>query len=76
MRKDEVGWLSNMSGASPKKVVRDVSKMGLKRRTPAMRTASSKVTPSFNFLFIKWTMIKLSFTTTPDKAIIPKMEDW
>ena len=65
---------SNIKGSKPKKVVSDVSKIGRKRRTPARRTASINFMPFLTWRFMKSTITRLSFTTTPDKAIIPSNE--
>ncbi len=57
---------SNINGSRPAKVVIDVRRIGRNRRTPADRTASPSFTPSFTRAEMKCTMMRLSFTTTPD----------
>ncbi len=67
--------VSNSSGNKPTKVVRVVSNMARKRFLPAFKIASSADRFSAFPLLANSTNIKLSFTTTPAKAIIPNSDN-
>ena len=65
---------SKMMGNKPIKVVSDVKIIALNRCEPASIAAFTKEWPSLRARLTKSTMIKLSFTTTPDKAMIPQID--
>ena len=64
--------VSRMIGTRPKNVDSEVSRMALKRLDAASLTAYNKGTPRARSLLTKSTRIRLSFTTTPASAIMPK----
>ena len=64
--------VSSIIGRSPRDVVSDVSMIGRRRRIEAHRTASNADMPSSRLRFAVTTSTRLSFTTTPVSAMIPK----
>ncbi len=65
---------SNTIGNKPKKVVAEVSMIARKRCVPACSAANFLSRPQSLARLTKSTIIKLSLTTTPDKATRPKTE--
>ncbi len=65
---------SSMSGVRPAKVVSDVRRMGRKRATLASITAVFRSRPARRSRFTKSTRIRLAFTTTPDSAMMPRID--
>ena len=63
------------SGMSPPMVVIVVRKMGLRRNCPAYTTASLMGMPSLCSLLMKSTSTMASFTTMPESATRPIIED-
>ena len=63
---------SSSMGVRPAKVVREVSKMGRKRRRPASVTASRVLLPWLRIVLAVKTRTRESLTTTPDRPTIPK----
>jgi len=67
--------VSSMIGINPAAVVSDVSIIGRNRSAPDNRTASFADSPDCLALFTKSMRIRLSFTTTPARAIKPNSEN-
>ena len=65
---------TSISGARPKKVVSEVSKIGLNRETPASRTAVSRSSWRSRLRLMNVTMTRLSLTTTPARATSPNID--
>ena len=67
-------WL-NSKGIIPKNVVIEVNTTGLKRVRTECTTASLTATPSSIFRLINTTNSKLSLTTTPESATMPRSDN-
>ena len=66
--------VSSSIGNKPRLVVREVSRIGLKRRPTAFNIASCVLSPAAFCLLKKSIKTTLSFTTTPVSATIPNIE--
>ena len=71
IRKRACKLVSSIIGNKPIKVVIDVSRIALNLAVPAVTTESNNDNLFFEVL-IKSSKMMLSFTTTPDRAMMPR----